>query len=318
MFVNKKTALPVELHRTHVRDGVFVAAVVVTVAYPLGTVEPEPARKAKPPADWHAATRRALWSGASVTAQATARNPDRRRPSASVRLRVGATTRTLSVTGDRQWIRRGRDWLPTPAAPWDSMPICWSLAFGGSAELPPGPHGPGGLPHPGGRGTYPWNPGGKGFSLGEAAAEGQPLPNIEWADDLVRSPLDRPRPAGLAPCPALIALRLPERISAPEDPPPVVDIQGLMSKHVAPRELLFERVEPGTDLDLDTGAGTVARFTVPASPVHASVRRGNLRTEIPARIRSIHVDADRQVAWVSYGHGWSYTSPATWVDVTEG
>lgn len=82
---------------------------------------------------------------------------------------IGGRRKTVNVIGDRTW-RRG---VPTPPEPFTRMPLSWDRAFGG-----PG---------------FAHNPVGRGFVTGDP--EGAPLPNLEGAR-LIRSPSDRPEPAG--------------------------------------------------------------------------------------------------------------------------
>jgi uncharacterized protein YjbI with pentapeptide repeats len=92
--------------------------------------------------------------------------------------RVGAVEVRFSVVGDRWW--RG-DGGTTAPVPFTEMELCWERSFGGP-----------GTP----------NPVGRGIAVDPNDAEGRvPLPNIEHADRLVRSPSERPRPVGAWPIP---------------------------------------------------------------------------------------------------------------------
>lgn len=98
------------------------------------------------------------------------------RPASSVRVQLGALDKTLYVIGDRQWKFSG----PSDPAPFTEMPLTYAKAFGGEG--------------------YPQNPLGKGIApirVGEAQLH--PLPNIEDPKHLIRSPKDKPPPAGFDP-----------------------------------------------------------------------------------------------------------------------
>ncbi|WP_437723515.1 DUF2169 domain-containing protein [Sorangium sp. So ce861] len=99
------------------------------------------------------------------------------RPACSVRVRVGeAIDKELYVVGDRRWELDG----PSEPQPFAEMPIDWAHAFGGEG--------------------YAQNPLGKGYApIRGEAGEVHPLPNIEIPGALLRSPGDRPPPAGLGP-----------------------------------------------------------------------------------------------------------------------
>jgi uncharacterized protein YjbI with pentapeptide repeats len=105
---------------------------------------------------------------------------------AAPRVAIGGVDKTLHVVGDRRW----RDGAATAPLPFTEMPITYERAFGG-----PG---------------YALNPTGKGASPARAGEEEiHPLPNIEDPRNLVRSPEDRPPPAGLGP----YELTWPQRLS---------------------------------------------------------------------------------------------------------
>ncbi len=93
-----------------------------------------------------------------------------------VRVKLGAVDKQLAVIGDRAW----KDGVPSAPVPFKQMPIDWQHAFGGAGYEP--------------------NPAGKGVGpVPSASGEIHPLPNVEIPDALVRSPNDRPVPAGFAP-----------------------------------------------------------------------------------------------------------------------
>jgi uncharacterized protein YjbI with pentapeptide repeats len=104
------------------------------------------------------------------------------RPASQVCVRVGPSTKTLDIFGDRYWLdSNGSHPKPTDPEPFDVMPIDYKLAYGGEG--------------------YNRNPIGKGFNP-VPTPEGKelhPLPNIELADRLIVSPDEKPLPAGFGP-----------------------------------------------------------------------------------------------------------------------
>lgn len=93
-----------------------------------------------------------------------------------VRARVGGIDKRLSIVGNRYW----KDGVPTAPEPFVSMPVDWAHAFGGA--------------------SYDRNPYGKGAEA--ISVDGkmvQPLPNIEPYGSILRSPSDKPDPAGFLP-----------------------------------------------------------------------------------------------------------------------
>jgi uncharacterized protein YjbI with pentapeptide repeats len=93
-----------------------------------------------------------------------------------VRARVGAVDKRLAVAGDRFW----QNQVPSAPEPFAAMPIDWSRAFGG-AGFDKNPHG---------KGAAPIDSGGKPL---------HPLPNVERYGQMLRSPNERPEPAGFLP-----------------------------------------------------------------------------------------------------------------------
>jgi len=96
-----------------------------------------------------------------------------------VRISVGSVDKTLHVFGDRHWIKKaGLVTSISDPQPMTEMDITYMNAFGGTG--------------------YRQNPLGKGME--EEGSEGTiPLPHIEYPDQLIGSPSDRPEPAGFGP-----------------------------------------------------------------------------------------------------------------------
>jgi hypothetical protein len=318
MFVKNSTAHEVALPRGRFSNGVSVAAVVGRVIYrlsPAGLVAWAGARSA-PPTDPPPLTEQALWRGASVTLAGTAAGPGRAQVPSRVTLRAGLLVKSVVVNGERRWVKNAGKLVPGASAPWERLPLSWDLAFGGTLEMPAGPLGPDKLPHPGGRFAHPMNPLGKGASLDEAAAEGRPLPNIESPDEPMTRPTDQPRPAGLAPCPDLPALRVPRDIGADSarDPEQLLQMMLRMA-HPAAEDQVLDHLPPGSAVEVTGLVGGPLRFEVPPCPFQVSVRRGKGSTAIPATVRSLHVSADDGAVLVTYGHHFFYESAPSWVDV---
>ncbi|MBK8259616.1 MAG: DUF2169 domain-containing protein [Polyangiaceae bacterium] len=97
-------------------------------------------------------------------------------PASYVRARVGGVDKRLAITGDRTWQNN----VPTAPQPITTMPVDWAHAFGGSG--------------------FDRNPYGKGaVPLTVNGQEGVPLPNVEPYGNMMRSPKERPDPAGFLP-----------------------------------------------------------------------------------------------------------------------
>lgn len=97
-------------------------------------------------------------------------------PGTSVRVQIGSVDKSLYVVGDRAWQTKG----PSDPVPFVEMPVTWERAFGGEG--------------------FARNPAGRGFKPVEVdGRKVHPLPNVEHPRQLVKSPADRPEPAGFGP-----------------------------------------------------------------------------------------------------------------------
>ena len=99
-----------------------------------------------------------------------------------VGFRVGPVQKVLQITGDRAWGVTGR----SSPEPFLTMPLIYERAFGGVDKKSPHPDR-----------DWDWrNPVGTGFATSRDNATAVALPNVEYANEPVKSWNDRPRPAG--------------------------------------------------------------------------------------------------------------------------
>ncbi len=111
------------------------------------------------------------------------------RQASMVSVAVGKMKKELAVFGDRYW-KMGITGLTSilDPMPFYEMPVMWHNAFGGR--------------------EFADNPTGKGIDPAIAVVGGSliPLPNVEYLDELIAEPSDKPQPAGFSPldmmCPA--------------------------------------------------------------------------------------------------------------------
>jgi hypothetical protein len=209
--------------------------------------------------------------------------------------------------------------VPGDPERFETVPLSWAHAFGGSYTLPPGTLPGTDLPHPGGTIAFPLNEVGTGFYPDEPRAVDQPLPRVERADQLVRRWDDRPEPGGLAPCPGHGALRLSHlaRTAGATGQREVDRVAATLSiLHHAPPRLILHDVRAGTPVML-AGVGTDVRFLVPESPVVMVLRTGRSREPVPPRLRGVHIDADQRIVRIVYGHMFHYSPirPPSWIVV---
>jgi len=88
----------------------------------------------------------------------------------------------LRIFGDRKWNKGLFGWHKTTPEPFRKMPIVYDRAYGGSDE----------------KGSEPRNRSGTGYSSSlDNKFKGTSLPNVEFPDQLIKSPRNKPTPAGL-------------------------------------------------------------------------------------------------------------------------
>lgn len=305
MLVDDRLGAPVRVARAHRVGGRAVASVNLVGRYALrgGRLELERWADDGPLAS---TVHRPLWMGTSVCASGVVPGPVRPPHVRRVSLRVGEVTLALTVSGPRRWERsRGGPLVASMPEAFESVPMELASAYGGRVPLQPGIVPGTDLPHPGGTVIHPANPDGTGFVVTEAAAEGAPLPAIEWLGAEVSSWRDRPDPATLAPCPEGNLLRIDARTSlSPVDRV----MQALRTFHPGHGRCIAAEVLPGAAIEL-TGMGAVpARFEVPAPPFAVVVRRRGVDRFVRPRVRAIVVATETDLVDVAWGAGFSWSA----------
>ncbi len=326
MFVRNRSPFATTLARGLISSNRGALSVAVEVVYDVGpdgslTPSEDTARLDTDPPE---VGRYVLWRGTSATAAVSVECPPRPPFARNVRFRVAERTLELSVFGDRSWERRLGQWAPSAPRPFDTMPVSWERAFGGTVHLLPHRTAQG-LPHPGGPVAYPQNPVGRGLHVeGEVGAiEGSPLPNVERPGAPLASPWERTVPCGVAPCPALFALRLMGYPSAAgdADAPSADDLTRWAARravHHAPPDLIFDdELTEGAPLEVTGHGRAPICATVPRCPARVTARSTTRRAALAPRARSVHLDADNRrlrLTW-SFGTLYPLNRVPQWLDV---
>lgn len=89
-----------------------------------------------------------------------------------VRLELPGRSKDALVFGERRWVRSLATLIPSKPVPFVEMPLSFARAHGGSGDT----HNP--------------------LGVGRAAREGEPVPNIERPNAILRSGRDKPTPIG--------------------------------------------------------------------------------------------------------------------------
>lgn len=139
-----------------------------------------------------------LKAGCDVTAVgAVYSEKDRGATEQRVTVRVGQTSRSLVVFGERRWKKEGQTLVPSPPQPFGRLDLRWEHSFGGSCR-----NAQGQLEH------HPFNPGGTGVQSCKIQALGARLPRVEDPDALMQGWDARPMPCSLAAIPQAMPLAL--------------------------------------------------------------------------------------------------------------
>lgn len=102
-------------------------------------------------------------------------------------IRIAGWQKRIWVVGDRRWEKGLTGWILSDPEPFVEMPLVYEKAFGGvdaSEEEAV---------------RFDDNPVGTGLALSEANLVGKAAPNLEDPDDLLETPLQRPRPMSFGP-----------------------------------------------------------------------------------------------------------------------
>jgi hypothetical protein len=202
-----------------------------------------------------------------------------------VALGVGEEKRELLVVGDRVW---DDDLVATRPLPFERIPVVYARAFGGTVATDRGS-----LPHPD-------NAEGRGFVFESSTARGTPLPNIEWADQRIRTWRDRPMPAGFAAVKETSGLHLARAIESD-----AVTLDGPKFKpgifHAAHPRLVFPELPLGTRVGLSGyRPDRTLAFSIPNVQPLAIICLGSREHRLSMRLDTIGIAADDGVVHFTY------------------
>ncbi|NNK99759.1 MAG: DUF2169 domain-containing protein, partial [Xanthomonadales bacterium] len=106
-----------------------------------------------------------------------------------VSLAIGGLQKTIRVFGNRYWEKSSVGWKMTSPEPFESLPLVYEYAYGGTDPWQP----PDSVPE-----TDRRNPIGRGYAgkKSHQATDRIPVPNLELPDQLISDISQRPEPAG--------------------------------------------------------------------------------------------------------------------------
>jgi hypothetical protein len=129
------------------------------------------------------------------------------------------------------------------------------------------------------------------------SAEGQPLPNLEDPENLIRAWTDQPEPMSTAPCPQDFSIRAlnSAEFDTESQPPRLKRIKPTYFNNANPR-LILPAAPPGEELSISgvrPGGGSV-RFGVPALAFHCYVQLADRRYVFPSDLDTIAVFTEEE------------------------
>jgi hypothetical protein len=220
----------------------------------------------------------------------SAYSPGRRECAIDVSLQAGRIRKTVRVFGDRRWEGKpGSERIGDPV-PFDRVPLVFERAFGGiddSDDAAPE--------------SDPRNPVGAGFrsKRSRRPVEGTPLPNLETPLHPIRTPSDRPEPAGAG---FIAPSWEPRRVRAGtydakwqgERAPFLPDDYDPLFQQAAPVDQIYPGYMEGGEPVVVENASPGGRlaFRLPSPGFDVAVRMGEDRHLLPVRLDTVVIDGD--------------------------
>jgi hypothetical protein len=204
----------------------------------------------------------------------------------NVELECGQFRHRAAVFGDRVWTKSPGGLGPSEPEPFLEMAMTNDRAYGGRPKI-------NGLEM-----GHPVNPEGRGFYFSEGEAEGNPLPNLERPDALIRTWEDRPHPACFFKPGGSMLVKLDEE----PDPDALASSMLETGFNQTVPDLIVRAADLGPVLRLQgfSPAGE-QRFPTPrlTGPT-AYVSAGSLRGRFPSSISTLVILAREEVLIVTY------------------
>ncbi len=202
-----------------------------------------------------------------------------------VAVECGNVSHKIEVFGDRTWRVSNGELVASEPLPFLEMDLSNNYAYGGKAvwedsEL-----------------AHSVNPDGRGFYLSKSQAEGQPLPNLEQQDSLIRRWSDQPPPACFF---KPKGMYFNEKESADPEDLMIPLIESVFNQTVP--ELVIKNGEIGANIRL-SGLSTTGDIIFPTPPSigpTAIVTVGSLHSRFPSTLSSLVILADERVLIAGY------------------
>ncbi len=214
-------------------------------------------------------------------------------PEFDVEISVGSNfRRSLRIFGDRFWKRNGSKLEATRPRPLKEVAVSYKNAFGGVCECETGEM------------QWPANPEGKGFYIEEWQAEGQPLPNIEDPEHIIKAWDDKPDTIGTAPYPQTWGLRMMNALevdNSDTSAPCIKRILPTYFNNAHPKFIITNPIKANDLVMISNGRpdGDL-RFRLPGMAMHIHVQLGRRHFLFPLHLEQISIIEKKSMVFFSF------------------
>jgi len=200
----------------------------------------------------------------------------------------------IKIFGDRVWKSFLGSMSISNPKPFTEIPLNLNNAFGGTAKWD-------GLEVP-----YPANPYGKGYYQTKEEAVGNPLPNIEHPDDLIRKWNSWQEPAGVCSLP-IMPLKAKHNLILNKDKTKIEKLDNKFFNSAFPN-LIINEIKPEDSISIKgvTG-GKDFEFKIPNTELEININLGDKTTNRKMIIDQIGVLLNEHQIFISYRFPFRYT-----------
>ena len=246
--------------------------------------------------------------GTDVALIGKARSPRGAVKQLDVSLRAGPLHKVIRVFGNRYWEKTGTGWKMTEPEPFESMPLVYEFAYGGTDPW----QKPDELPD-----TDMRNPVGRGYGSKQShrATKQIKLPNLELPDQLITDLRQQPEPAGFGfvarnwlPRSALLGT-YDEAWEKERNPLLPEDFDPLSYSAASPGLRSDEHFIGGEQVVIDNvSASGQLSFTLPQNQIKVITYINEQRTEHPTKLDTVIIEPGRKRVMLS----WRVAIPCHW------
>jgi hypothetical protein len=198
-----------------------------------------------------------------------------------VSIEVGTWKHEMILMGDRTWLReRSGDLVASAPALFQEMPLGYSRAFGGAAEVN------------GEEVAWPENPAGRGYYESAEQALGNPLPNLLPLQSPAQPRWNTRLPVvGWGPYPNYWGLRSARAVEVDPKTGEIVQLTPEIFNHAHP-DLILDRIDPGCPVRVTGLRNKPIAFAVPREHPVVEAMVGSAVSRVDGDIDGVFLWAD--------------------------